>query len=346
MTAARYLGLAVAIWTATASSAQDAPKLEKPAVAIVPTRSPGNAFGDEVGEFEFRIEARRACKGRIVWRIAAGTATVKAGEVAFDAAANLPKPIAIKVNLPPIKDGVILATRLTLAAIEEDQIKPVATFEQNLWLFPKDPFADRVEWLKKLQITLYDPKGDTAKVLSEAKVPFEEARDLDALLATNAGLILVGEGLAFKDEKGLSATLHKLATAGRTVLILAPASGELAIPGIGGPIAGLRDLSFRSEIVRTLDERLDPDGWLPDGQAIASTVVVKMGEDSLGGEVAKGPGGWPWVEARATAGKGRWALCGLGIIAKWNAGPTPRFLFARMLEYLTEPEQPKKENER
>jgi hypothetical protein len=321
---------------------------EKPAVVIVPTHMPGNVFGDEIREFEFKVEARRESKGRVAWRLALGTATVKAGEAEFSATADAPAAVTIKIPVPPVKEGVVVHTRLTLSAVEDKQTKPIAAHEQDVWLFPKDPFADRSEWLKKLKITLYDPKGDTAKVLTAAKVPFEDARDIDAVLAVKEGVVIVGEGLSFKDEKGLGAALTKLAAAGRTVLILAPSGGEVAIPDLNGPAAEFADLSFRREIVRKLDKRLDPAGWPPDGKAVASSVVVKMGEIAITGEAAPGAAGWPWIEARAQTGKGRWALCGLGLIAKWEAGPTPRFFFVRMLEHLTdlEPVQPKKEDER
>jgi len=349
----RLLVGACVLCAATLAIARDEPKKddkekEKPVVVIVPTQAPGNVFGDEVSEFKFRVETQRAVKGRIAWRVSAGTVTVKAGEFDFNANANAPTAVSFKVAVPPLKDGVILQTQLTASVIEEKQPKPLATFEQDLWVFPKDPFADRTEWLKKLKLTLYDTKGDTAKILTAAKVPFEEARDVDAVAAVKEGVVIVGEGISFKDEKGLAATLHKLVTDGLVVLILAPAGGEVLIPGVGGPVAGWDDVSFRREIVRKLDKRLDPDGWLPDGKAVASSVIVKMGEDTVGGEVSPGAAGWPWVEARSATGKGRWAFCGLGVIAKWEAGPTPRFLFVRMLEYLTdsETEQPKKENDR
>lgn len=349
--APRRLAAACALLAAALALATDAPGLgdtgkQQPAVAVVPTRLPGNVFGGAECEFAVRVTARRASTGRVVWRLAAGTATVKAGEVGYAAADDAPAAVAVKVAVPPVKGGVVLHTTLTLSVVEDKQAKPAAALEHDVWVFPPDPFADRAVWLKGLNLTLYDPKGDTAKVLAAAKVPFEEARDVSAVSAVTEGLVVVGEGVSFVDEKGLDAALVRLAAAGRAVLVLAPAAGELAIPGIAGPGAAFEDLLFRREIVRRLDKRLDPGSWPPDGKAVASSLVVKGGEAAVG-EVTAGAGGWPWVEARAAAG-GRWALCGFGVVAKWDAGPTPRFLFARMLEHLTGPEaeQPKKENGR
>jgi hypothetical protein len=330
---------------ATQSTNGEDPK--KSAVTITPTRAWGNVFGDQEIEFKFRVDAANAVKGKVVWRLAAGTATIKGGEADLAANPNGPADIAIKLPVPPVKDGIIFHTRLTLSALESGEKKPAASFEKDLWIFPKDPFVDRSEWLKKLKITLYDPKGDTAKVFSAAKIPYEESRDVDSVAALKEGVLIVGEGVNFKDERSLAATLHKLASNGLTVLCLAPFAGEVMIPGLGGG-DGSEEISFRREIVRKLDKRLDPDGWLPDGKALASSVVVKMGEEGVAGEVVQGSGGWPWIEARFGTGKGRWAVCGLAVVSKWEAGPTPRFLLARVLEYLTQSdiEQTKKENER
>jgi hypothetical protein len=287
-------------------------------------------FGGQVTEFRFRVDGRKPAKGRVTWRLAAGTATVAAGEAATDAAGS----VRIRLPVPPVKDGVVLRTRLTVAVVEGDQAKPAATREQDVWVFPKDPFAGRSEWLKMLRIGLYDPPGATAKILTAANVPFDELRTVDAVADRKTGVVVVGEGVSFQEERGLAATLDRLAAAGVAVLCLAPAAGELVVPGLDGPGSGQRDLTFRRDFVRELDKRLDPAGWRPDGKTVASTVVVKAGAGGAVGEVVPG-GGWPWVEARYEPGKGRWVVCGLAVVAGWDAGPTPRFLFARLLEHLT-----------
>src|SRR5262249_17774158 len=152
------------------------------AITITPARVWGNVFGDQEIEFKFRIDAAKAVEGKVVWRLAAGTATIKAGEADLVANPSRPSYITIKLPMPPVKNGAILHTRLAVASVEAGQKKSAASFEHDLWIFPRDPFSDRVEWLKKLKITLYDPKGNTAKVFTAANIPFEEARDVDALV--------------------------------------------------------------------------------------------------------------------------------------------------------------------
>src|SRR5262249_17729682 len=101
---------------ATQSTNGEVPK--KSAVTITPTRAWGNVFGDQEIEFKFRVDAVKAVKGKVVWRLAAGTATIKGGEVDLAANPNGPAEIAIKLPVPPVKDGIIFHTRLTLSALE------------------------------------------------------------------------------------------------------------------------------------------------------------------------------------------------------------------------------------
>ena len=49
-------------------------------------------------------------------------------------------------------------------------------------------------------------------------------------------------------------------------------------------------------------------------------------------EVTDGQG-WPWVEMEYEGG-GRLIICGFAMIEQWESTPAPRFLLARMLEYV------------
>lgn len=344
-TIARWLAAVALLVVARPTAAEDEKDAKNPPAAVVkiaPIAATRSVFGDREVEFKVRVTAPRAIEGRAVWRLALGTATVKAGEVALAAGPDAPATVALKLPIPPVKDGVVLHTRLTVSATDAKGAA-VATFEQDLWVFPTNPFADRATWLKSLKLSLYDPAGATAKVLTAADVPFDAVRDVDNLAGVKEGVLVVGEGVSFAEEKGLAAALEKLVAGGVVVLCLAPSAGEIVVPGLGGPAGGVRELSFRQDVVSRLDKRLDPDGG-PGGKAVASSLVVKPAGEGVVAEVTPGAAGWAWVEGRYDPGKGRLAVCGLAVVAKWEAGPTPRYLLARMLEHLTEPDQPKKES--
>jgi len=300
-----------------------------------------NVFGDQEVEFRFRLESPRALKGRVAWRYSIGTATVAAREVEAAAGPDAPANFSVKLPVPPVKEGVILQSRLTLTLFEAGQKTPAASFDREIWIFPRDPFVDRTEWLKKLKITLYDPARTTGKLLEAAKIPFEELNNSAVLPDLKDGLLLIGEGVSFKEERDLTDALTKLVEKGVVVFCLAPASGETAIPGLGGSTNGLGELTFRQDIAKKLDKRLDADSWPPDGKVVASSILVKRGEDGTVIEIAPAATGWTWVEARSEKGKGRLGICGHAIMAKWEAGPTPRFLFARLLEHLSDSDSDK-----
>lgn len=317
----------------------------KPETTIAPTRAPRNVFGGQEAEFQFTIESAKAIKGRVTWKLAAGTATVTSGETDLNAGPGAAGKANIKLAVPPVKDGVIFSMKLTVAAIEAGQTKPSAEYECDVHSFPKDPFFERGDWLKKLKLALYDTPGHTGKLLTAANVAFEEVRTIEALGELKDGVLIVGEGTSFKEERGLGAALEKLAGAGIVVLCLAPADGELALPGLAGPRGEQSELLFRRDILHTLDKRLDPAAWTVEPKTAGTTVGVKAVDGAATGDVSP-TGGWNWVEARSK--RGRWAVCGHAVVSRWETGPAPRFAFIRMLEYLTDPdfEKPKKETER
>ena len=88
-----------------------------------------------------------------------------------------------------------------------------------------------------------------------------------------------------------------------------------------------------------------------DDKLVAATLTFKpAGEGAAPGEIAADAAGWPLAEARYDSG-GRWLFCSAAVVARWGDGPAVRFLLARLLERLSEPDpkkapadKPEKEN--
>ena len=245
--------------------------------------------------------------------------------------------------VPEVKEGVIIQALLSLSVIQEGTKEALADFEKTIWIFPEDPFANRKKWLKNVKIHLFDPEKKTGELFEKAEIPFEAVQNIDSVTEIANGVVLIGEGVLFKDYRGLSEMMVKTAARGIPVLCLAAADGEMTIPGMGSvDLPCPTSMAFRqSDIITELDKRLDANAWPPDGKVVVSTIMLKGKKGPVIGKIQKGGDEWPWMEmnfgkpVRQAQGRhGRLVMCGFGIIEKWESGPTPRFLFAKILEYI------------
>ena len=247
------------------------------------------------------------------WSFSVGGALVARGDLAANG--------EIALDFPPVKPGVVLDGVLRLEAGGRQRTHP-------LWIFPADPWSETRATLKEAGLQLFDPAGQTAGVLEKAEVPFTRMRNPEAIGALRAGLLLVGEGLSLREQRGLPALLEQAAAAGARVICLAPREGYLGMPGADAeprPVVSLAG----PERVTALDKRLDTLAW-PDGPAIATTWSPDASRRRVEGEWRADPRGWPWIEARWPNG-GRLTYCGLGLIRSWDKTPSARYILSHLV---------------
>lgn len=131
--------------------------------------------------------------------------------------------------------------------------------------------------------------------------------------------------------------LTQAAARGVTVVCLAPAGGTFVWPGADEPLPQRLSLR-RQEVISDLDPRLDAHAWPSVGRVAACGVIVQGdGRGQAMAFVSQSKRAWPWLEARYD--RATLVVCGFEIIRCWDDGPTPRFLLARMLDYLTKQPQ-------
>lgn len=306
-------------------------------VSIEPVEKWSDVFSDSAVTFHYAVRAAAPLEGRLGWSLSVNQRTVEHGEQPFEAAAGQATEVAVALKLPTVKAGVILKSQLSVAVYVPGAQQPAATHSKPLWIFPRDPFADRQQWLKGLRITLFDPQRTTDDVLRQAGVPFQLLSNPAALDAVTEGLLLIGEGTAWRDHRALGESMMKAAARGVPVLCLAPGEGAIVLPGSEGaeqpsPVS----LTLRREdIITELDQRLDAVAWPPQGQMAASRLAIKAGREQVLLEVTEDAHGWPWLEVSYPAAKGRLVVCGLAIIRPWESGPAPRYLLAELLTRLS-----------
>jgi hypothetical protein len=142
---------------------------------------------------------------------------------------------------------------------------------------------------------------------------------------------MIGEGVSLSAQSNLMGVVDDLVSLGRKVVFLAPTDGYLAFPGHDdAAVAPTRITLRRSEVITELDKRLDAVQWPPDGRVIRSALLVQSRRGRVVLSVDEAPNAWPWVDVLYSGG-GRLTVCGFAIIRQWQAGPTPRYLFAKML---------------
>jgi hypothetical protein len=307
---------------------------ESPAVTALEPWS--NLFAGKEAVFHARLDGE-TFDGRLMWQFLADGRTIARGERPVKLAPGGRETVEIRLAVPDMNPGVCVRAQLSVSAVPAGEGKAVAGLDRTLWLFPSDPFTGRAEWLKKLDIRLFDPVGATAKIFDDSKVPYTAIRNVDSLGDPKEGILIVGEGVSFRDYRGLGDSLIKAAAAGWPILCLAPAGGEMVLPVRGGAdLPEPRSMSLRrQDVVQELDKRLDAGGWKNDGKPTGSGLKIRGDRGPVVAEAVNEPGAWPWVDMAFDKGRGRRLVCGFGVVGGWAESPTPRFLLVKVLEHVS-----------
>jgi len=309
-----------------------------PSIVIAPFEKRSNVFGGKEAVFRFFLEAPDSFRGMMGWRFAVSGGTVARGENRIAVDPGRSESITIGFQVPESKKELIMASVLSVLVYQDRSAPILARLDRNIWIFPEDPFAHRRTWLQNLALHLFDPGEKTAEVFTKAQIPFKRISNVDSFSEIERGILVIGEGISLLDYRGLLPMMWKRASAGIPVLCLALAEGEFLLPDGKAegqpPVTGM-SLKGR-EVIGRLDKRLDSEGWAPDGLLEASTVSLTGERGAVIGKIGQGQSGWPWMEIQFSAGEGKWILCGFRVIGKWYSSPTPRFLFLKLLEYMSE----------
>ncbi len=304
------------------------PMLRLEAFEIEPVEKWSGVFGESKVTFSFRVVADEPMDGTANWSYAANGRIMRRGQSPIKDGM-----ISVELTTPLATDGVIVKTDLSVRV--EGQKQDAANVEKTVWLFPKDPFFERKQWLAELKLSLFDPERKTADIFDRAEIPFEYLPSLGAVENVTDGIVVVGEGVSLKANRLLSETLATIAAKGVPVLLLAPADGVFALPGMDqSKLPSPNRLALRrSDVIRELDKTLDSDAWPPRGEILAASFTIKSESKEVVAEFSESKTGWSWLEMDFP-GQSKLIVCGFGIMKHWDDGPTPRFLLARLFELL------------
>lgn len=304
-------------------------------VEIKAREARSTVFGGERVKLHFDVASAEPKTFTVPWTLSAGRRRLAAGELSVDAGPLQAGTAALPLRIPEVRDGIVLDVELKLSAVVDGTA--AAQISKRISIYPRDPFALRKKWLEELPISLYDPVGKTAKQFEEADVPFQQLQSIAALDSIDKGILVVGEGLSWKTQRGLFDTIVQAAARGLPVLCLASSEGAVPIPFAADSNLPRPDrVSLeRNAVITRLDKRLDADAWGSGGDPVTTSLEIAQSRTAIEGTVLDSAAGWPWAELRY-GDRGVLVWCGFGVISRWEDGPTPRYLLSRIFEYLSE----------
>jgi hypothetical protein len=307
-------------------------------VRITMADGPINVFSGAATNVTMAIVGQRALHGRVVWRLAANSRTLDRGESGVTFAEGETGVISILLRVPEVRPGVVFQAELTVEVLEGAE-EALARADVPVYVFAEDAFEGRRDWIRELPLSLFDPAGDTAKILEAADVPFVRLDNVDALPEQAKGVLVVGEGVSLREYRGLWAMLIAAAEKGVPVLCLAPSEGEVDLSGplaAGGQRRVAARIEFRgADVVRDLDKRLAASACMGRDVATGKSLMPRGERGPVWIEVGPGTEGWQWIELGLRKSHSRIVLCGFPLIANWGQNPAPRYLLCRTLEYVT-----------
>ena len=285
-----------------------------------------SVFGGRPAVWRLNVDGPAAFEGTVAWNLAVSGGVIARREARVAVRPGEPAPVDIDVDLPDVKEGVIVEGRLQMA-LRDERGEVLAELEHPFFVFGANPAAGRLEWLRGLEMSVYDPEDRTAERLEELGWPFRRISNLSALETLGTHVLLVGEGISLRSARGLMEAVVRAAERGGRVVMLAPEDGSFPPPGSGDDAAAPESLQFHdSTYVQGLDKRLD---------ASPRRAVFRLGGQRTGPVVSvESAGGWAFMEARWPGG-GVLLLCGCEALETWEASPAPRYLLMRMLEKAT-----------
>ena len=273
--------------------------------AIRPLEVPAMVFSGE------EVLLRFACDGQtqVPWQASAERRPFASGVVA--AKNDL---VEIRFTAFQVKDGATLPIQV---AVEKTVCK--------MQVVGRDPLVGRRQWAKQLGIVLFDPSGKTAEAFENIELPCRRMTGLGGLATVTEGIVVVGEGLALEDQRGLDGVLCKVARQGVPVVLLTPGSGPLALSPPGPERFELRGADAAAAI-----------------DALAAADLKGSRRFRLAGEdqglvllAAEEAAGYPWADFRYGGERGRVCCIGWNLLPRWETSPAPRYFFVRLLEIVS-----------
>ncbi|WP_339617902.1 hypothetical protein [uncultured Gilvimarinus sp.] len=304
-----------------------------PSHALALTISNANAwsalFGGKPTEYEFSLLGRANAQVSIHWELAAKGRILSKGQDHAELDSDGLGIVQLTLVAPNLTPSAVVGGQLSVVVFGKGSAGPIAQTKVALSIYGQDVlWADR-QVLESSEIQLFDPSQDTAKAFKSLKLPHNQISKSQLLNAASPGLVVIGTGLALDKIRGLTPVLLELASTGRTVVILQPASGTFPLYDpldfTRLPTAVSLSDSFPLSLLHGLT-------W-PESTSTL-TYRLNLAYSDYGAEVEvihASPTGWSWLQLDYAGSGGRMIVCTVPLIERIDESPIPQIVLARLL---------------
>ena len=298
-----------------------------------------NYFSGQTWAATYRLTSERIFQGTLAWHMRYGNRTIQRGQREIRIKGEK-TDVGFETKLPDVKEGIVMPIDLDIWAYKTSQEIPTAHITKRIWIFSKDPFGQRVEELRRQRIHLFDPRGQTTKVLTEIGIPYTPVYRVEAIKELRNTTLIIGEGTSLKRYRGLAQLMLEAGSVGNRVVSLNLKQG--VFKSLPFHITSLLSASsFRcsgNDFIAFIDKRIDASTWSSSGKVPMCGIRLAGRGDEIMGEIECNGQGWSWLEVEYRSTAGKFIFCGLSIVNEWESGPAPRYLLNGILQYLEKKE--------
>jgi hypothetical protein len=315
-----------------ASSAEAGP----PSTAALRFLPPGTApFPGTSCPFELVASHEQEKGATIIWETLTENVVQARGTIAVPIDSANEQRFTIPFSVPAIEDHAWAHGILRAQLLTADETFALASTAYSFPMLGGNPFASRKTELTRMDIVVFDPAGDTVEALRSVEVPHRVARTLEAALAMNPGLLLIGEGLSLNDYRDGARWLSSSDALSVPSLFLAPSGGKASLPlRFPSERGWIRARLENRHFALMMDKRFGPSAWGEANIPVRGGFTIMCSNpDSFSAEFRDEPG-WAWIELETADGV-RASLSAFDVIGRWNRTPVSRWMLWEMLQRAT-----------
>jgi hypothetical protein len=285
-------------------------------------------FSERTLKLPFLITAPADWRGQAAWALTVNNRVVDRGSRAIQTAANQ-TTLVINLRTPELSKPILLSGELSIALTENNDLQ-IVKLVKTVYLVGPNLLDGRGEWVKRLNLAVFDPRQHTAPRLREMGFIYRSLANSEEIGSLEHGILIVGENTSFRAYPNLAEYLFAAAARGIGVVCLAPVDGTWQLPDrtAGDGVSGAASIELNGkDVLAEFDKRL------PGNVPIAKHFALCAKQDAVVLSVDEHVG-WEWCDIRYDKRPGRLLLCGFGLISSWEGNPGPRLFLLRILENL------------